>query len=194
VEGSGCNKLGIVSKANLDAQLKVIMPLLQISGVIATNKFVVFLMKNVVGSSATPPTTSKCCIGGYHGAFGSPAQTYSPMDYDTTGRFAAHDIGIASHEIGEWANDPLGNNPTPAWGGIGQVSGCQGNFEVGDPLSGTSMPVITLSGYDYHPQELAFFSWFFNAETAASVGAGGKFSGHGTFKGPSKDCPPGGTF
>ena len=27
----------------------------------------------------------------------------------------------------------------------------------------------------------------------ASLGAGGKFSGNGTFKGPSKACPPGGT-
>ena len=31
--------------------------------------------------------------------------------------------------------DPLGNNMTPLWGGIRFVSGCQGNLEVGDPLT-----------------------------------------------------------
>jgi len=195
VDGSGCNQVGIISQPWLDAQLQVFIPVWQAAGLISTTKLAVFLMENVVGSSATPPTTSACCIGGYHGAVGSPVQTYSPMDYDTSGRFGAtHDIGIPTHEIGEWMNDPLGNNPTPAWGHIGQTSGCQGNFEVGDPLSGTNMPAITMSGYVYHPQELAFFSWFFNNKTTASVGTGGKFSAHGTFKGPSQPCPPGGTF
>jgi len=195
VEGSGCNLMGIVSKPFLDLQLQTMLIALQAGGVVSPTKLAVFLLKNVVGSGATPPTTAKCCIGGYHGAFGSPAQTYSPMDYDTTGRFGSnHDIGILTHELGEWANDPLGNNATPAWGGVGQVKGCQSNFEVGDPLTGTNAPTVTLSGYVYHPQELAFFSWFYNNTTTASTGAGGKFSANGTFKGPSKVCPPGGTF
>jgi hypothetical protein len=117
------------------------------------------------------------------------------MDYDTTGQLGTvRDISGPTHEIGEWMNDPLANNLTPAWGHIGQVSGCQGNFEVGDPLTGTNMPVIKMSGYNYHVQELAFFSWYFNSGTIPSIGAGGKFSGNGTFKGPSQPCPPGGTF
>jgi len=132
-------------------------------------------------------------VYGYHGATGSPVQTYSPMDYDTSGRIPA-DISVAAHELAEWMNDPLGNNLSPAWGHIGQVSGCQGNFEVGDPLTGTNMPAIKMSGHNYHPQELAFFSWYYNDKTTPSIGAGGEFSGNGTFKGPSKDCPPGGTF
>ncbi len=41
-----------------------------------------------------------------------------------------------AYEVTEWANDPYVNNATPAWGGIGQVGGCQGNFEVGDALTG----------------------------------------------------------
>ena len=31
-------------------------------------------------------------------------------------------------------------------------------------------------------------------QDSASLGAGGKFSGSGTFKGPAKACPPGGTY
>jgi hypothetical protein len=89
-------------------------------------------------------------------------------------------------------NDPLGSNATPPWGGIGQVAAgsCQDNFEVGDPLTGTLF-AIALNGYTYHMQELAFFSWFFNSPTTASLGAGGVFSSNGTFTG---DCPPGGTY
>jgi hypothetical protein len=196
VNGTGCNELGIVSfdflKFNIEA---VAIPLLQAAGVISPTKFAVFLIKNVVASSVTPPTVSNCCIFGYHSATGSPAQTYGVMDYDTTGQLGTvRDISGPTHEIGEWMNDPLANNLTPAWGHIGQVSGCQGNFEVGDPLTGTNMPVIKMSGYNYHVQELAFFSWYFNSDTIPSIGAGGKFSGNGTFKGPSQPCPPGGTF
>jgi hypothetical protein len=103
------------------------------------------------------------------------------------------DASIASHEIGEWMDDPLAYNATPPWGNVGQVSGCQGNWEVGDPLSGVLMPPITMNGKEYQMQELAFFSWYFNKDGAPSVGAGGKFSSNGTFQGPAKACPPGGT-
>ena len=54
---------------------------------------------------------------------------------------------------------------------IGQVTGCQANWEVGDPLSGTLMPPITMNGKSYQMQELAFYSWFFNKTGDASVGA-----------------------
>jgi hypothetical protein len=193
VNGKGCSMLGVVSRKWLDTTLKLFIAVLQGAGVIAPTKLAVFLLNNVVQSSAVPPSITKCCVYGYHGATGSPVQTYSPMDYDTTGRIPA-DISVAAHELAEWMNDPLGNNLSPAWGHIGQVSGCQGNFEVGDPLTGTNMPAIKMSGYNYHPQELAFFSWYYNDKTTPSIGVGGKFSGNGTFKGPSKDCPPGGTF
>jgi hypothetical protein len=71
-------------------------------------------------------------------------------------------------------DDPLTTNATPAWGKVGQVVGCQGNLEVGDPLSGTLYP-----SYTYHLQELAFFSWFFRQPSP--FGAGGPFSNNGTF-------------
>jgi hypothetical protein len=191
--GTGCSKLGVINGKFLDDTVNLWIPLLQGTGVISPTKLAVFLLNNVVQSSAVPPSIKKCCTYGYHGAVGTPVQTYSPMDYDTTGRIPK-DVSVPAHEFGEWMNDPLGKNATPKWGHIGQVSGCQGNFEVGDPLTGTNMPTIKLSGHDYHVQELAFFSWYYNADTTPSVGAGGKFSGNGTFKGPSKVCPPGGTF
>ena len=187
--------LGIVSYSWYSNYLSnTLLPSLTASGVISPTKFVIFLLKNVVQSTANPPSTTGCCILGFHSAKGSPVQTYSPIDWDTTGLFSGTaDGSIASHEIGEWMDDPLGTNPTPAWGNIGQVSGCQTNWENGDPLSGTLMPAITLSGKAYHMQELGFFSWYFNKLGVASLGAGGKFSGNGKFAGPSKACPAGGT-
>ena len=132
------------------------------------------------------------------GTFNWDATTLVVVHVDAGGRrgmgYTYADASVASHEIAEWFDDPLGTNPTPAWGNIGQVSGCQGNLEVGDPLSGTLMPGISLNGKTYHMQEQAFFSWFFNSSGTASLGAGGKFSSNGKFTGPSKACPPGGTF
>ncbi len=161
------------------------------------NTFPILLLYNVVMSGGAP-TIANCCILGYHGATGGPpsGQTYSPMEFDETGIFGAsvQDTSVGAHEIGEWMDDPYGNNPTPAWGGIGQVSGCQGNLEVGDPLSGSMFPAVTMrNGFTYHLQELAFFSWYYNAVSTPSIGSGGKFSNNGTFAGPSKVCPPGGT-
>ncbi len=190
---SGCSLLGILSYSWLDSYLnKTVMPSLTKSGVIAPTSFVIFLMKNVVESTSARPSVINCCILGYHGATGTPVQTYSPADWDSTGLFGAgvSDAAVPAHEIGEWMDDPLGTNPTPAWGGIGQVSSCQSNLEVGDPLSGTDMPLTN----GYHLQELAFFSWYYNSPTDPSLGTAGKFSGNGTFSGPSKACPPGGTY
>jgi len=165
---------------------------------VTPNQFPILLLYNVV-MSVGPPTIANCCILGYHGATAGPpnGQTYSPMEFDTSGIFgnAISDVSIGAHEIGEWMEDPYGNNPTPAWGGIGQVGGCQGNLENGDPLTGTNFPPVTMAnGFTYHLQELAFLSWYYNAQTDPSIGAGGKFSNNGTFKGPAKVCPPGGTF
>jgi hypothetical protein len=59
------------------------------------------------------------------------------------------------------------------------VVGCQGNLEVGDPLSGTNFsPIGGRNGFTYHLQELAFFSWFFSSQ---SIGIHGWFSDNDTF-------------
>jgi hypothetical protein len=161
--------------------------------------FALFLMKDVVSTSSSSLDCLNGCLIGYHAAFGTPVQTFAVSEYDSTQKFwlqsGIKNISILAHEVGEWMDDPLGTNPTPAWGGIGQQYNCQTTWEVGDPLTGTDFPAITMpNGVNYDPQELAFFSWYYNAERTPSIGAGGKFSSDRTFAGPSKVCPPGGTY
>ena len=147
--------------------------------------FPLYSLHNVVeceGATSGCGTLNRgaCCILGFHDAFG--AQSFGTADFDTSAIFVSPvpDVSIMSHEVAEWMNDPFVNNPTPLWGHTGQVGGCQGNLEVGDPLSGTLAPPIfnPENGFTYHIQELAFFSWFYGAP---SVGANGWFSDNGTF-------------
>lgn len=146
-------------------------------------EFPVLLLQNV---SFYDGVIQNCCIAGYHGAVGA-MQTYSPSNVDTANYFLNDsDVATLSHEIAEWVNDPLANNATPRWGHVGQVSGCQANLEVGDPLSGTLFPTVTLNGFDYHMQELTFFDWFFGTP---AEGAGGLYSNNGTFTAPAAPCP-----
>ncbi len=177
-----CGPLGIVNGDTLRPILTgTLLPQLASEGV-DTSQFPIFLLYNVVMSNGVPNNLNKCCVLGFHGATGSPIQTFSPIDFDTTGLFGPgiHDTSIAGHEVGEWMDDPFGNNPTPLWGHVGQVGGCQGNLEVGDPLTGTNVPTVQGSnGFTYHLQELAFFSWFYGAP---SIAVNGWFSDNNTFK------------
>lgn len=120
---------------------------------IDSSKVPIFLFYNTV-MAANSAGGSKCCILGFHNAVTQNAavapdksarvQTYAFIDFEASGAFPAsiHDTSIAAHEIGEWMDDPFGNNPTPAWGHTGQVGGCQNNLEVGDPLTGTNIPPV----------------------------------------------------
>ena len=177
-----CGSLGIIEKKTFDSIVaNTLLPQLAAEGV-DTSQFPIFLMYNVVLSIAAPNNLNQCCILGYHGSSGSPAQTFSPIDFDTTGLFGPTitDTSIAAHEVGEWMDDPFGNNATPAWGHTGQVSGCLSILEVGDPLTGNNIPnVVGSNGFTYHLQELAFFSWFYGQP---SIAANGWFSDNNTFK------------
>ena len=181
-----CGPFGIVDFNFLDRKLtNEVLSKLTPKGVNSSN-FPIFLMYNVV--LASPVTNlGTCCVLGYHGAANSPLQTYSPIDFDSTGLFGPNigDTYTAAHEVGEWANDPFGNNPTPAWGHTGQVGGCQNNLEVGDPLSGTApISIAASNGFTYRLQELALFSWFYGAP---SIAVNGWFSNNNTF---TKDAGP----
>jgi hypothetical protein len=173
-----CGRFGNMDINWWDAYVQTtVIPSLAAQGVGPT-VLPLFLFDSVVMYQNGSPT--QCCVLGYHGAY-SPStllQTYSVVDFDTTGSFGG-DISIMSHEVGEWMDDPLGTNLTPAWGKIGQVSGCQNNLEIGDPLTGTLLPQVSLSGFSYNLQELAFFSWFYRQ--SPSIGSGGLFSNNGTF-------------
>jgi hypothetical protein len=135
-------------------------------------------------------TSGGCCIIGYHGTFAPKSGgtgAFAVSAYNDPGIFSVpiEDIHAWTHEIGELFNDPYINNATPAWGHVGQQSGCQNNLEVGDPLTGTPF-IVKYNGFTYHPQELAFFSWFFRQ--APSVGTGGLYSFEGTFKTAQGAC------
>ena len=157
--------------------------------VVNPTTFPFFLEHNVVECEAFAPgincgdilnPNAACCILGFHDSNGP--QTFGTADFDTSEIFVnpTPDVQGMSHEVAEWMNDPFGNNPTPAWGNIGQVVGCQNNLEVGDPLSGTLAPPIynPANKFTYHMQELAFFSWFYGAP---SIGVNGWFSNNDTF-------------
>lgn len=185
-EDSGsCGDLLVLDVDTWDTQViqNGLMPQLAQQGV-TTATYPIFIVHDVVFSDSQ----GNCCILGYHNAFGSPTQVYSVADYDTSGAFsnAVADISDLSHEVGETWNDPLTNNPTKPWSG-GQVGAgsCQSNLEVGDPLSGTNIPV-TMGTFTYHPQEMAFFSWFYHQ--SPSIGINGWYSNNGTLTTPAAHC------
>ena len=181
-----CNELEEFPLSTWDSFVQgTLMPELASFGVNSTT-FPFFLFSNVVF------TQSGCCILGYHSAFnsGGNTQTYGNGDYVTDGEFGGvNDLAVLAHETGEWANDPFVNNPTPSWGHIGQVSGCQGNLEVGDPLTGTQFAynaghTAGGGGQIYHLQELAFFGWFYDD----NIGINGWYSTRGSFTSGATLC------
>jgi hypothetical protein len=179
-------KTGAVEVNWLESYLEnTLLPSLKTQGLISETTFPMFLIHNVVMYDTV---TSNCCILGFHWYITTAAgrQTYGISDYESSGRFTGiADVSVLTHEVAEWADDPFGNNPTKPWGHIGQVSGCQSNLENGDPLSGTTVS-ITKSGFTYHPQELAFFSWFYHS--SPSLGVNGWFSNNGTFTSAAAPC------
>jgi hypothetical protein len=203
-DNPGGSRAGFVDINFMDAQLNSIIVSLGLNA----NQFPLFVTYGVYMTDGPPGTLSgNCCILGYHSTVSNtpttaqPGQTYGIGPYDQGWLFGGvKDITAMSHEVLEWVNDPSTNNLVPEWGHIGQVGGCvvsgsthtpgQNNLEVGDPLSGNLNPAITMTnGVTYHPQELAFYSWFLGG---TSLGAGGFYSSNGTFKGFAKPCATGG--
>jgi hypothetical protein len=182
-----CGRLGEVDMGTFDGLLLSHLSDFAAAGV-TSKTFPLLLLSNVVLYDTQP---SNCCVLGFHAAISNPfdggVQTLAVADYDSTQQFGGiRDIGIVSHEVGEWMDDPIGANPTPSWGNTGQVSGCQANLEVGDPLTGTQMKVTT-SGVLYHPQDLAFAGWFYGLHP--SGGVNNWYSMNGTFRTPAAPCP-----
>src|ERR1700683_1056350 len=186
ISDSGCAPLGGVNINWWDAYItNTIIPKLKSQGVGPTT-FPVFMLYNVafyVGS------VGDCCTGGYHGAYGSPVQTYGAFLFDLTGTFGVgnEDTDNLSHIVAEWQDDPLVTNLTPPWKNV-PLNMCQANLEVSDPLTGTNRPDVKMpNGYTYHLQEIAFYSWFYGPP---SIGAGKKFSDNGTYKSAAGKCTP----
>lgn len=128
---------------------------------IQPNQFPIFLLYDTYLTQ-----NGSCCIGGYHSSEGSVSnpQSYAEATYvDHVGAFA-QDVSALSHEVGEWADDPLtvnynGNN-TPC-----------GILEIGDPEEGDSnyggFPYV-LHGFTYNLQDMVFLPYF-GAPTSTSV-------------------------
>jgi hypothetical protein len=120
---------------------------------IQPNAFPIFLTYDVYLTQ-----NRSCCIGGYHSSEGNASnpQSYAQASYvDHPGEFA-QDVSALSHEIGEWADDPLTVNPN------GNQTPC-GILEVGDPLENEAnfgdFP-YALGGFTYHLQDLAMLPYF----------------------------------
>lgn len=172
--------LGTVDMTFLDNTLRGLITQLGIG----PNTLPFFVAYDMVGL----PSTGGFFFG-YHTAVQvapNVFQTYgfgSYLDNQFLG-FNVADISILSHELGEWLDDPV-NNPVPPWGHIGQVTGCQSNLEVGDPLTGSNSTVFT-PGFNYHVQDLAFFSWF--ARQQPSIAVNGWYSTLNAFASPPPVC------
>ena len=111
---------GLVDINYFDAQLHSLLTSLSIT----SNTLPIFITRDVYLTQ-----NHSCCIGGYHSATGvvGSAQSYAHATYVTHANSFAEDVSALSHEVGEWADDPLVNNngnPTP----------CGGSLENGDPL------------------------------------------------------------
>jgi hypothetical protein len=116
-----------------------------------------------------------CCIGGYHSSEGSVSspQAYAHFTYiDHSGDFA-QDVSALSHEVGEWADDPLVVNTN------GNNTPC-GILENGDPEEGFAnfggFP-YTLNGFTYNLQDLVTLPYF-GAPTSTSVNGWFSFQGN----------------
>jgi len=190
-DSGGCGKYALININYFDAQLKTLIG--NLGAAANPSKFVLFLTFNsFVGNTGMPEDKGEvnvpagCCVFGYHTAntpiAGHNTQTYGFAAWDATNIFpGSEDVSVLAHEVGEWLDDPYVDNLVPPWGNIGQVTGsCYAYLEVGDPLTGVNFPPFTNqgSGYVYHMQELAYYSWFYRQ--SPSIGAGGAYSNNGT--------------
>ena len=155
-----CARIGEVDINFFDARAQTIINNL---GIPATS------LPLFVGYNTFETSGGSCCILGYHSA-NSTSHTYAVAAYSDPNIFSVpiQDIHALSHEIGEWMDDPFGNNIVPAWGHVGQVSGCQNNLENGDPVTGIAF-TVTQNGFTYHPEDLVFLPWFSRQSPSSSV-------------------------
>ena len=144
----GTQKIGTYGFGAMDQKIN---SYISTHSAITPDTFVIFVSHNIF------LTSGGCCIGGYHSArSGAPGgQTYGYTTLVTeTGSFS-QDVSAASHEIGEWMDDPFISNRV----------GCNDNsiLENGDPL--VSLPNYggyhyTANGFQYNLQDLVNLAYF----------------------------------
>ena len=136
--------------------------------------------KKLVHAVPRTLTEGECAL--YVGLYGDRFPLHSSAEY---ARSLGLEIAIELEPFKMSLVNGVDNNTNP-WGNIGQVSGCQTNLEVGDPLSG-KLQSTRLGGKTWHPQELAFFSWFYHQRP--SIGVNRWYSSNGTFTSAAAPCP-----
>lgn len=176
---------------------------------ISANTIPIFLTRNTVYATVTAGVTNfnTCCVGGFHSAFESGMtnnkvfiQTFAfttsldgpvaNFTFGDPGVFA--DINALSHELGELLNDPFVSNRTPRYQLPGLPPGvCQGNLEVGDNIENLSpeYTVITLHGFDYHPQTLSLLQWFEGINPSDAFNGDYSYPDATTLTAPFTPCP-----
>jgi hypothetical protein len=155
---------------------KTLIP--QLSSSINPTVIPIFLSYDVVFGGAA----------GYHNAFvvNRQVQVYGVSTYmDVFG--STPDALVLSHEMAEFTDDPLTDNPTPPWGHIGQVQLCQDNLEPGDPLTGLNSATVQMpNGFVYTVTDLANFSWFYRQ--SPSIAVAGRYTMFGFFSSAQSLC------
>ena len=155
---------GLVDINWFDSQLHTIMTNLGIT----PNTFPIFLTYNVYLTQ-----NRSCCIGGYHSSTGlvSAPQSYAHATYVSRVGAFAQDVSALSHEVGEWADDPLVVNTN------GNNTPC-GILENGDPLENNANFGdfgYASGGFTYNLQDLVTLPYF-GAPPSTSVN--GEFTFH----------------
>lgn len=141
---------GLVDINWFDAQLHTIITNLGIT----PNTLPIFLTYDVYLTQG-----GGCCVGGYHSSTGlvSAPQAYAHATYiDHVGAFAQN-VSALSHEVGEWADDPLVVNTN------GNNTPC-GILENGDPLENNAnfgdFVFTGSNGFSYDLQDLVTLPYF----------------------------------
>ncbi len=86
------------------------------------------------------------------------------------------DIESLTHEVQEWMDDPFVHNTVTPWRPDDPADpyyGCSNLLEVGDPVASYGF-TVTINGKDYHPTDVAHFSWF--ARQSPSVAENGYYT------------------
>ena len=145
----------------------------------------IFLTYNSFLFSENP---QNCCVIGFHSALAFPGpggsydvNTFIWASYSDRRIFASpiQDITSLSHEVAEWYHDPLIRNVVPAWPKPGSPECFSSIMEVGDAIENFNNLSFTvrMGELDYHPQDVALFSWF--SRQAPSIGLKGRYSYRG---------------
>jgi hypothetical protein len=144
----GSQKIGTYGFSAMDSQIN---SYIRAHSQVTPDQFVFFVSHNIF------LTSGGCCIGGYHTATSAQpgGQTYGYTTLVTEAGSFSQDVSAASHEIGEWLDDPFTDNHV----------GCQDNsiLENGDPLEGRAnyggFPYQD-HGFTYNLQDLVFINYF----------------------------------